>query len=996
MYQIVHREQFSAHTFLWSVYAPDVAAAARPGQFVMLRLREGGERIPLTIADFDPVRGTVTMVVQALGRTTLEMLRGYEAGDWFRDLVGPLGLPSHLGDGHHVACVGGGLGVAPVYPQLRAAKEAGRRVTAIIGFRTREAIFWEERFRALLTGPDDRLIVCTDDGTAGHAGFVTGPLETLCQGEDRPDRVVAIGPMPMMRAVAEVTRPHGVPTVVSLNVIMVDGTGMCGSCRVSVGPPGQRQIRFACVDGPDFDAHQVDFDELLRRQRRFVRDEERAREDFEHVCNLEQQLVVEGKRNYKKLKVVAPHATAMPERDATERAGNFLEVNLGYGWEQAMAEAERCIQCIRPACVAGCPVGIDIPGFIRKLLLRDLEGALETIHQSNLFPSICGRVCPQENQCEAQCIVGRKLEPVAIGRLERFVGDHAPTPLVERPEPDPDLGRVAIIGSGPAGLACAGDLARAGVEVTVYEALHVIGDVLRYGIPSFRLPRSIIDREIESLQRLGVRFEVDKVIGQTFTIDQLLGDMGYRAAFVATGAGYPTFLGLPGEGAGQVYSANEFLTRVNLMGGDRFPFEDTPVGRIGKVVVIGAGNTAMDCLRVARRLGAEEVHCVYRRSEAEAPARKEELRHAREEGIRFHWLRSPTEILLNADGEVAGLRTQVMQLGEPDASGRRRPVPVDGEEEVFDCDTVIYALGTRANPIIGRSAPDLARNRWGYIVVDEASQATNIRGLFAGGDIVTGGATVILALGAGRRAARAMLRYLRQPDAWPPEMEGEAGGPLAGDGVCPRCHLPIEPGESYVCCAGQTLRFHCLDCHKVYEGQAFPYGRCPACGGRLSLDPGVTGAAVTDPLVVAVREAIEIEIGGAAFYAEGAARAEDAELASLFSRLAAMEEEHLEVLSRRYHAAVPAREELRGAVSGGTWRAVLGQPELPTDGESLLRLALRLEERARDFFASRARDLAEGSTAWKLYRELEAEESEHVAIIQTELRRWRAGAAGML
>ncbi len=996
MFQVLHREQLSDNTFLWEVYAPDIARAARAGQFVMLRLREGGERIPLTIADFDAVRGSVTMVVQALGRTTVEMMRGYDAGDWFSDLVGPLGVASHVGDGGHVAFVGGGLGVAPIYPQLRAAKEAGKRVTAIIGFRSQQQIFWEDRFRALLDGADDQLILCTDDGSAGRAGFVTLALDELCQGDARPDRVVAIGPMPMMRAAAEVTRPYGVHTVVSLNVIMVDGTGMCGSCRVSVGPPDARQVRFACVDGPDFDAHEVDFDELLRRQRRFVGDEQQASEDFAHVCNLEQQLVVDGKRNYKKLKVVAPQATPMPERDATERAGNFLEVNLGYGWEQAMAEAERCIQCSRPGCVSGCPVGIDIPGFIRKLLLRDLDGALDVIHGSNLFPSICGRVCPQESQCEALCIVGRKLEPVAIGRLERFVGDHAPGARGRRPDLDPTLGKVAIIGSGPAGLACAGDLARAGAEVTVFEALHVVGGVLRYGIPSFRLPRPIIDREVEALQRLGVRFEVDKVIGQTFTIEQLLGEKGFRVAFVATGAGFPTFLGLPGEGAGQVYSANEFLTRVNLMGGDRFPFKDTPVGRPRKVVVIGAGNTAMDCLRVSKRMGADEVHCVYRRSEAEAPARKEELRHAREEGIEFDWLRSPTEVLLDADGNVAGLRTQVMQLGEPDASGRRRPVPVEGQEQVFSCDTVIYALGTRANPIISRATPDLALNRWGYIVADERSQATNIEGLFAGGDIVTGGATVILALGAGRRAARAMLHYLRQPGQWPPVVDDEAAPPLVGAGVCPRCHRPIEPGESYVCCAEETLRFHCTDCHKVYEGYAFPYGRCPACGGSLSLDQAPGSAAAADLLLVAVRQAVEIELGGAAFYAAGAERADDPELAALFARLAAMEAEHLAVLGRRYHAAVPDAADVPDAVTGSTWQAVLGAAELPTDGEALLRLALRLEERARDFFAARAHDLTEGSTEWRLYRELEAEESDHVAIIETELRRWRQGALGVL
>jgi len=773
---------------------------------------------------------------------------------------------------------------------------------------------------------------------------------------------------------------------------MVDGTGMCGSCRVSLGHGPDAQVRFACVDGPDFDAHQVDFEELLRRQRRFSGEEAQASQDFAHVCNLEQQLVTEGKRNYKKLKVLAETAMPMPERDATERAGNFLEVNLGYGWDQALAEAERCIQCARPTCISGCPVGIDIPTFIRHLMLRDLDAAHATIRDSNLFPSICGRVCPQESQCEAQCIVGRKLEPVAIGRLERFVGDNAPAPRLQRPDLDPVLGRVAIIGSGPAGLACAGDLAQAGAQVTVFEALHVVGGVLRYGIPAFRLPRDIIDREVQALQRLGVRFEVNTVIGQTFTLQQLLGEQGFTAAFVATGAGFPTFLGLPGEGAGQVYSANEFLTRVNLMGGDRFPFQDTPVGQPHKVVVIGAGNTAMDCLRVARRLGAEEVHCVYRRSEAEAPARREELRHAREEGVSFDFLRSPVEILLDERGDVRGLRTQVMALGEPGADGRCRPEPVAGQEQTFACDTVIYALGTRANPIVSRPTPALALDRRGYILADGDSQATSIPGLFAGGDIVTGGATVILALGAGRRAARAMRAWLRDRSVWPPVLEAAEESPAVGEGVCPRCHRPTEEGEGYVCCAGEVLRFRCTECHKVQEATAFPYGRCPACGGRLVLDQDPELPGDLDPLRQAVRQAFEIELGSAAFYAQGQARAEDPALAELFGRLAAMEQEHIATLARRYHLSPPAA----ALDMGPTWQAVLGQAELPRQPEALLALALRLEKRARAFFAGHARELEEGSPQWRLYRELEAEESEHVALVGTELERWRAGTAGAL
>jgi glutamate synthase (NADPH/NADH) small chain len=760
VYRIARREQFSENSFLWEIEAPDVAQAAQPGHFVMLCLREGGERIPLTVADFDRERGTVTVVVQALGKTTCEMRDRYAAGDSFDDFVGPLGLPQHIGKIGHVVLVGGGLGVAPVFPQLRAFKEAGNRTTCIVGFRSKDLAFWGSELAAW----SDELIICTDDGSAGRPGLVTDALADLLA-RDKPDLAIAIGPMPMMRACAETTRPHGVRTLVSLNTIMVDGTGMCGSCRVSVGG----EVKFACVDGPDFDAHQIDFDELMARQRRFKREEKQATDDSAHVCSLEQKLIREGKRTYKKYAALERHQVKMPERDPAERAQNFSEVNLGYGWASALREAERCIQCVKPTCIDGCPVSIDIPRFIRHLLVRDLEGAVDTIHESSIFPSVCGRVCPQESQCEAQCVlIKAKMEPVAIGRLERFVGDHARPAKAVPPRFETSLGCVAVVGSGPGGLAAAADLVGYGAEVTVYEALHVVGGVLRYGIPSFRLPRDIIAREVARLADLGVRFETNKVIGKTFTIEQLTRAMGFDAVFIAAGAGAPTFLGIPGELAGQVFSANEFLTRVNLMGGEQFPYRDTPIGLGNEVVVIGAGNTAMDCLRVAKRLGASSVRCVYRRSEAEAPARVEELRHAREEGVEFCFLHAPVSIEVNEAGDVRAIRVQKMALGEPDARGRRVPVPL-GEFVEWECDTVIYALGTKANPIIGRATKGLELNKWGYIVADDATQATNLPGVFAGGDIVTGGATVILAMSAGRRAARAIAAYLKRGrESWPP------------------------------------------------------------------------------------------------------------------------------------------------------------------------------------------------------------------------------------
>ncbi len=763
MFRIVRHQAFSDQTFLWEVEAPDVAQAAQPGHFVMLRLAEAGERIPLTVADFDREAGTVTVVVQALGKTTREMRDRYREGDTFADFVGPLGLPQHVEKVGHVVLVGGGLGVAPVYPQLRAFKQAGNRTTCIVGFRSAERMFWQDK----LARWADELVVCTDDGSAGRPGFVNAALAELLE-RDRPELVVAIGPMPMMQACAETTRPAAVRTMVSLNTIMVDGTGMCGSCRVTVGG----KIRFACVDGPDFDAHQVDFPELLARQKRFKVQEAQASEDQAHVCNLEQLLVVQGKRTYKKYKEVERVQVRMPERDAHERAACFDEVNLGYGQADALREAERCIQCVKPTCIEGCPVRIDIPRFIRHLLVREMDSALAAIHESSPFPSVCGRVCPQEHQCEAQCVlIKAKMEPVAIGRLERFVGDHAKASAL-RPPSATHLGQVAVVGSGPGGLAAAADLLAAGARVTVFEALHVVGGVLRYGIPSFRLPRDIIDREVQRLAEAGIEFKTNKVIGKTFTVQQLTGEMGFDAVFVAAGAGAPSFLGIPGESAGQVYSANEFLTRVNLMGGDRFPYRDTPIAVGSRVVVIGAGNTAMDCLRVAKRLGAAEVRCVYRRSEAEAPARVEELRHAREEGIAFSFLHAPVAVLTDGNGDVNGLRAQQMVLADPDARGRRQPIPVEGAFVEWPCDTVIYALGTQANPIVGQATPGLALDRRGYIVADDSTQATSLRGVFAGGDIVTGGATVILAMAAGRRAAAAMARWLSGDRAtWPPAPE---------------------------------------------------------------------------------------------------------------------------------------------------------------------------------------------------------------------------------
>ena len=454
--------------------------------------------------------------------------------------------------------------------------------------------------------------------------------------------------------------------------------------------------------------------------------------------------------------------TPMPCLDAGERSHAFDEVACGYTAEMAIQEAARCIECKNRPCIAGCPVEIDIPLFIIKVAQGDFTGAWHVLSDKNLLPAICGRVCPQEEQCEEKCTLGVKFDPVAIGRLERFVADWAAgqglTVVAGRPEPTGH--KVAVIGSGPAGLTVAADLARRGHSVTIFEALHKPGGVLVYGIPEFRLPKAVVAREVHQLETLGVEIKTSHVIGRTFTIDELFVELGFEALFIGTGAGLPHFPNIPGVNLIGVYSANEYLTRSNLMKGYTFPEADTPMIRGRHVAVIGGGNTAMDAVRTARRLGAEHAYLIYRRSRAEMPARKEEVEHAEEEGIEFILLAAPTMLLGDEQSRLRVIRCQRMELGEPDASGRRSPVPIPGSEFDLEVEVVVFAVGQGANPLIRDTTPDLHVNRWGYIMADPVTGATDKRGVFAGGDIVTGGATVISAMGAGRRAARAIDAYL--------------------------------------------------------------------------------------------------------------------------------------------------------------------------------------------------------------------------------------------
>ncbi len=454
---------------------------------------------------------------------------------------------------------------------------------------------------------------------------------------------------------------------------------------------------------------------------------------------------------------------AMPEQDGLIRSSNFNEVNLGLTEELALLEAQRCIQCPKPTCIEGCPVSVNIKEFIGLVAEGKYVEAANKIKEDNMLPAICGRVCPQEEQCEAKCVTGKKNEPVAIGRLERFVADYEREKVgLKKPELKPKTGRkVAIIGSGPAGLSCAADLIQMGHDVTVFEALHELGGVLIYGIPEFRLPKEIVKVEINSLKEMGVEFKTNSVIGFTDTLDELLQD-GYDAAFIAVGAGLPYFLNLEGENLNGVYSSNEFLTRVNLMKAYKFPEFDTPVFdcKDKNVAVFGGGNTAMDAVRTSKRLGAKNAYIIYRRSEVEMPARKEEVHHAKQEGIEFTFLANPLRFIGDENGWLKSVELQKMELGEPDASGRRRPMPIKGSEYNVDIDMAVIAIGNGSNPIIQKTTPDLEFNKWGNILVDEATMKTSKEGVFAGGDIVTGGATVILAMGAGRKAAKAIDEYL--------------------------------------------------------------------------------------------------------------------------------------------------------------------------------------------------------------------------------------------
>ena len=759
MPKILSKRLFSENVAELVIEAPLIARSRRAGHFVIIRVDEHGERIPLTISDANIEKGTITLVVQRIGLSSAKLM-ALEVGSSIHNIVGPLGKATTIKKFGTVVCACGGVGAAPMLPIAQAMKQAGNRVITVLAARTADLIILKDQ----LAEVSDEIIIMTDDGSMGQKGLITMGIEQVIQSE-QVDKCITIGPAIMMKFVAMTTKKYNIPTEASLNTIMVDGTGMCGACRVSV----DGKTKFVCVDGPEFDAHAVDFDEMISRLQQYKKEEIAAYETYlNHTIKEQGTGILEHKDialstietthsltdiQLKPKERVAIPRVKMPELDAKERIKSiYQEVNQGLTFEQAITEAHRCLDCKNPTCVQGCPVNINIPGFIKQLEIGNILGAATIIQQSSTLPAVCGRVCPQEKQCEAQCIhlkMGK--EAVAIGYLERFVADHI---QVEQKDYKKATGKkIAVVGSGPAGLAFAGDMAKYGYQVTVFEALHEIGGVLKYGIPEFRLPNAVVDREIEGLRSLGVEFLHDTIIGKTLTINDLQ-EQGFEGIFVGSGAGLPRFMNIPGENLNAVMSCNEYLTRVNLMGAS-LAINDTPMLNAKNVIVVGGGNTAMDAVRTAKRLGAERAIIVYRRSETEMPARVEEVRHAKEEGIEFMTLHNPIEYHADENGRVKEAVLQVMELGEPDESGRRSPVAIEGKTITLPVDLVIVSVGVSPNPLIPSTVEGLEVSKKGTIVVNEQMQSS-LPILFAGGDIVRGGATVILAMSDGRKAAKAM------------------------------------------------------------------------------------------------------------------------------------------------------------------------------------------------------------------------------------------------
>lgn len=787
MNRIIQKQQFSEKVFLFRIEAPLIAKSRKAGNFVIVRVDKNSERMPLTIADADIKEGTITLVVQEVGLSSTKLCQLNE-GDYVADAVGPLGSPTHIENYGTVLCAGGGVGTAPMLPIIKALKAAGNRVLSVIAGRNKDLVILEDEVRE----SSDELIIMTDDGSYGEKGVVTVGMEKLIE-QEHIDKVFAIGPPIMMKFCCKLTEKYNIPTDVSLNTIMVDGTGMCGACRLTIGG----KTKFVCIDGPEFDGALVDWDEMFKRMGTFKQAEREEMEHFEeHICKVEEkhecktqnsaectcteddkafasesmdslkdrnsQWRNDLRKAMKPKERMAIERVTMPELTPEYRVTHRKEeVNQGITLAMAQREAKRCLDCAKPTCTEGCPVNIDIPSFIKNIERGNIIGAARVLKNTSSLPAVCGRVCPQEKQCESRCMHLKMNEPaVAIGYLERFAADYEREHgggAAMNDEIKKNGIKVAVVGSGPSGLSFAGDMAKRGYDVHVFEALHEIGGVLKYGIPEFRLPNHIVDVEIENLKKIGVNFQCDCIIGKTISVEELK-EQGFKGFFIGSGAGLPNFMNIPGENAINIMSSNEYLTRVNLMDAAN-PKSDTPINFGKKVLVIGGGNTAMDSCRTAKRLGAD-VTIVYRRSEQEMPARLEEVRHAKEEGIRFLNLHNPIEYIADENGCVKQAVLQVMELGEPDASGRRSPQPIEGKTLTVDADQVIVAIGVSPNPLVPKSIEGLELGRKCTIAVGDDMRSSRPE-IYAGGDIVRGGATVILAMGDGRRAAENMDKALR-------------------------------------------------------------------------------------------------------------------------------------------------------------------------------------------------------------------------------------------